>query len=226
MTDTTSGQLVLDGRRGLRWLRAQLRLRPGRVLVAIDGLLGSGKTSLADELADLIAECGLDTIRISLDDFLNPQAVRYAQGRTSAQGFYEDSYDLDTFIADVLEPLSNEGSGRYRAAAYDHLHEAPAHTPWKVAPDDAVVIIDGTLLHCKRFATDRHHKAWDLSVWLQVPFDETYRRLHETLGVSDDPHDPANARYYDGQLLYLRDCDPARKADLVIDNTTRHEPVD
>lgn len=226
MTDTTHDQVTLDGRAGLRWLRSRLRLKPGRTMVAIDGLLGSGKTSFADELAGLIGECGINTVRISLVDYLNPQDVRYAQGRTSPKGFFEDSFDLDLFMAEVIEPLGQEGSGRYRAAAYDRDRETPVRSPWRVAPESAVIIIDGTLLHCPRFAVDRSHKLWDLSVWLEVPFVEAYRRLHETLGVNQDPQDASNARYYEGQLIYLRECDPSAKADLIIDNSTRHAPVD
>lgn len=211
---------------GLKWLRAKVRTRAGRTLVGIDGVDGAGKTTFADELAALIAECGNEVIRISLDDYLNSQSVRYAQGRTSPRGFYEDSYDYVKFHDEVLEPLANDGSGRYRKAAYDLAHEAPVNSPWLVAPDNAVVIIDGMFLHRKDFAVSRTKKVWDVSAWLDVPFEETYRRLHEKEGFSEDPHDPRNARYYEGQLLYIRECAPADKADVVIENATPHAPVD
>ncbi|MDQ7993350.1 MAG: uridine kinase [Propionicimonas sp.] len=216
----------LDAAAGLKWLRSKVRTRAGRTLVGIDGVDGAGKTTFANELAGLLAECGNEVIRISLDDYLNPQSVRYAQGRTSPQGFYEDSYDYEKFHDEVLEPLGMEGSGRYRTAAYDLAHETPVRSPWLVAPDDAVVIIDGIFLHRREFATSRTRKVWDLSVWLDVPFEEAYRRLHNRLGVSEDPHDPRNARYYEGQMLYIRDDRPADKADLVVDNSSPHDPVD
>jgi len=211
---------------GLKLLRSKLRTRAGRTLVGIDGIDGSGKTTFANELAVLVAECGNEVIRISLDDYLNPQSVRYAQGRTSPLGFFEDSYDYTKFHDEVLEPLGAEGSGRYRTAAYDLEHETPVRSPWRVAPDDAVVIIDGMFLHRKEFASARTRKVWDVSVWLDVPFEEAYRRLHDRLGVSEDPHDPRNARYYEGQLYYIKECHPAEKADVVVDNSSPHAPVD
>ncbi len=222
----TDAATRLDAAGGLKWLRARLRSRPGRTLGGIDGLDGSGKSTFADDIASMVAECGASTIRISLARYLNPQSVRYAQGRTSPRGFYEDSYDYQKFHDEVLEPLGREGSGRYRTAAYDLETEAPVTSPWQVAPDEAVVIIDGLFLHRKEFATSRTQKVWDYSVWLDVPFEEAYRRLHDREGFSVDPRDPSNARYYEGQKLYLQECRPQEKADVVIENSQPHAPVD
>lgn len=216
----------LEAGAALKWLRAKIRPRSGRTLVGIDGVDGAGKTTFANELAELLRESGLEVIRISLDDYLNPQTLRYAQGRESAKGYFEDSYDYQRFNDEVLEPLAHDGCGRYRTEAYDLGTEKPVVSPWKVAPDDAVVIIDGMFLHRDEFCGPRSAKRWDLSVWLDVPFEESYKRLAARNGISPDPEDPKNARYYRGQLLYMTQCDPARRADLVVENASPHAPID
>lgn len=227
MSDGPSSEATrLDAPGGLKWLRGRLRTRTGRTLVGIDGVDGSGRATFADDIAAMVTECGTSVIRISLKKYLNPQSVRYAQGRTSPRGFYEDSYDYQKFHDEVLEPLGREGSGRYRTAAYDLASESPVQSPYLIAPDDVVVIIDGTFLHRREFATSRTSKVWDFSVWLDVPFEEAYRRLHDREGLSADPHDPSNARYYEGQLLYQRECRPEEKADLVIENSHPHTSID
>jgi uridine kinase len=66
--------------------------------VAIDGVDGAGKTMLADALADAIEP---RPARLSIDDFLNPEEVRWAQGRRSPVGYFYDSHDLDAFVAAV-----------------------------------------------------------------------------------------------------------------------------
>ena len=58
---------------------------------------------------------GRPAIRASVDDFHNPQSLRYARGRYSPDGFYLDSYDYDSFRRLLLEPLSPGGSGQYAA---------------------------------------------------------------------------------------------------------------
>ena len=217
----------LDASSALKWLRANIRSRAGRTLVGVDGVDGAGKTTFADELAELLKESGLEVIRISMDHYLNPQSKRYAQGRSSAKGYFEDSYDYERFSDEVLEPLGHGGSGRYRTAAYDLSSESEVKSPWRVAPDHAVVIIDGMFIHRDELCSSKKKKVWDLSVWLEVPFQESFHRLAgRDQKLDADPEDPRNARYYQGQLLYLQSCDPAHRADIVVENAVPHEPVD
>jgi uridine kinase len=165
-------------------------------------------------------------IRITLNNYLNPQSKRYAQGRFSGKGYFEDSYDYDRFTAEVLEPLSADGSGRYRTAAYDVDAECEVHSPWQVAPDDAVVIVDGLFLHRLAWCPQTGRKLWDLSAWLDVSFEEAFRRLAERDGRSPDLDDPVNSRHHNGQLLYLSDCEPAKHADIVVDTTGPRSDAD
>ena len=203
----------------LSWLVSRIRPRAGRTMVAIDGVDGAGKTSFADDLAAELTDSGLTVIRVSFDDFLNPPEVRYAKGRTSPEGFIADTYDYERFIDDVLEPLGSEGCGRYRARSYDFAGETPLSPPWQVAPDAAVVVVDGMFLHRDRLRNARGRKVWDLSVWLQVPPEVSVRRLAERDGSPSEVDDPRIARYVEGQRLYIERYHPAERADLVIDNT-------
>lgn len=86
----------------------------GIVRVAIDGVDGAGKTTLADALAPLVAAQGRAVVRASVDDFHHPRALRYARGRHSPDGFYLDSYDYDSFRMLLLDPLSPGGSASTR----------------------------------------------------------------------------------------------------------------
>lgn len=71
--------------------------------VAIDGPDAAGKTTLADELAPLIARSGRRVSRISADAFLRPPVERHRRGRFSPEGYYEDSFDLGALRAAVLD---------------------------------------------------------------------------------------------------------------------------
>lgn len=204
---------------GLSWLVSRIRPRAGRTMVAIDGVDGAGKTTFAGDLAAELTDSGLTVIRISLDNFLNPAEVRHAQGRTSPEGFIADTYDYERFIDDVLEPLSSEGCGRFRDRSYDYATETPLSPPWQVAPDAAVVVVDGLFLHRDRLRNARGRKIWDLSVWLDVPFEESVRRLAERDGSPSEVDDPRIRRYVEGQRLYIERYRPAERADLVIDNS-------
>ena len=191
--------IQLDGRGALRWLRSRLRQRPGRTLVAIDGLPGAGKTSFAADLAEALSDSGAECIRISLDD--------YALTAT------DDPETITKFLEDVIEPRTCDGSGRYRTAALDD-----AGLPrWACAGDQAVVLVDGRCLHAPVFANTAGDRPWQLSVWLEVPVEEANdRRSPES----------ATAAPRLEQLRYLRECEPARHADVVVDNRRPHLPID
>ena len=76
-----------------------------------------------------------------------------------------------------------------------------------------MLVVDGIFLH-----RDELVARWDASVFLEVPFEETFRRMAVRDGCPADPADPANARYLEGQRLYLARCGPHLRATWVVDN--------
>lgn len=198
---------------------SRLPRRSGSVRVGIDGVDGSGKTTFADSLADHLRAAGRAVVRIREDDFLNPRAVRYRLGRDSPEGYLADSYDLDRLRSDVLDPFGPGGGGRYRERSLDLAADAALDPPWLQAPSDAVLVVDGMFLH-----RDELVGTWDVSVLLDVPFEETCRRMALRDGSHPDPEHPTMRRYVEGQRLYLARCRPAERATFVIDNTDVAEP--
>ena len=200
----------LPGWDALRWLRSRIRLRPGRTLVGVDGLAGSGKTTFADELGALISECGLEVVRIPLDPYLTPGEP----ATVTAEAF-------DAVVEDVLQPLGAGGSGRYRRPP-----AGDAVGRWACVPEEAVVIVDGLFLHHPSLAAAGSPRTWDFSVWLEVPIEQAYARLHQLRGSDPDPRSPSSLPSATVQLQYIDACDPAGHADLVVDNSRPHASTD
>jgi uridine kinase len=183
------------------------------VLVAVDGVDGSGKTTFAAQLADRYAELDRTAHVVHLDDFLNPRAVRYRLGRDSPEGYFSDTYDLDTFMAGVLEPLSGRGGRSIRLRAFDHRTDRPIQDEPTFVVADAVVIVEGMFLH-----RDELVDVWDMSVFLDVPFEVSVARMAERDGTNSNPEDPSVRRYVEGQRIYLARCTPAQRATHVVAN--------
>ncbi|MGA7147624.1 MAG: uridine kinase [Microbacterium sp.] len=195
----------------------------GRVVVAIDGIDGAGKTTFADGLAEVFAEEGAAVYRASIDGFHRPRAERYAQGRTSPEGYYRDSYDYATFRRALLDPFRDgaqtAGATGFQLAAFDVLRDSPVESQWVTAPRDAVLVIDGIFLHRPEL-----RGLWDWSVWLDVPEAAACARLALRDGSDPDPRAAANARYRDGQALYLHEARPELAASVVVDNADLDHP--
>ncbi len=206
----------------LAYLRAVVlqRRAEGILRVAITGVDGVGKTRLADALAPLLDGAGLPAIRVSIDGFHQPRAVRYARGRHSPEGFYLDSFDIHAFRAAVLDPLGPGGDRRYRIAAFDHHTDRVVDTPLQTAPVPSVLLVDGIFLLRPELVHD-----WDLAIYLDAPFAASFARQAARDGTPADEHHPQNARYRQGQLIYVERCDPKARADIVVDYTDLSTPV-
>ncbi|MDQ1204081.1 uridine kinase [Microbacterium sp. SORGH_AS_0862] len=201
-------------------LRAELRQhhRRGRLLVAVDGRDGAGKTLFADALADVLREDGSTVFRASADDFHRPRAERHARGRTSAEGHYRDSYDTDALLARLLRPF--RAGAPFVTATHDLDEDRAVDLAAESAPADAILVVDGLFL-----LRPELRDVWNWSVWLDVPLDVAFRRMAERDGSDPDPLGASNARYREGFDLYLQDGDPRGRASVILDNTDPRHPV-
>jgi uridine kinase len=193
-------------------VRIRERAAPGILRVGIDGVDGAGKTTFADRLAQVLEAIGVVVIRASVDGFHNPRDVRYARGKESPEGFYRDSYDYAAFRRELIEPLGPGGSGRYRRAVFDVKTDQPVDKPLETAPRAGVLLVDGIFLHRPEL-----RGAWDLTVFLDVPFEQSFRRMAQRDGSDPNPLSVLNRRYFLGQKLYLDECTPQTRASILVD---------
>jgi len=208
-----------------RELRDRVRRRypAGRVIIAIDGLDGAGKTVFADGLAEVFAETGDAVFRAGIDGFHRPRAERYASGRRSPEGFYRDSYDYATFRRVLIDPFRDgaqtAGTTGFQLTAFDLARDAPVESQWVTAPLDAVLVVDGIFLNRAEL-----QDLWDWSVWLDVPVGVAYARMALRDDSDPDPDAPSNARYRQGQELYLAEARPREAASVIVDNADLAHP--
>lgn len=192
---------------------------PHPVRVAIDGVDGVGKTKLADELVNPVETRGRPVIRASVDGFHNPRSVRYRLGPNSPEGYFRDSFNYAALTAVLLAPLGPGGTRLYRRAVFDYRIDSELATPFETAGQDAILLFDGVFLHRPELLS-----YWDLSIFLDAPFEVTIPRAAARDGSSPHVGAPENRRYVEGQQLYLRTCEPRREATIVIDNQDLASP--
>lgn len=187
--------------------------------VAIDGVDGAGKTVFADKLGRTLETCGAGVIRASADGFHHPRSIRYRRGRYCPEGFYRDSYNYATLKRLLLDPLSPGGSGHYVPAVFDHRSDSSISLAARQAVAGDIFIFDGIFAHRPEL-----RGYWDLSVFLDVSFEESIKRLVKRDGGPTDTLAPLNRRYIEGQRRYLQECAPADHATVVIDNNELATP--
>lgn len=197
-----------------------LSLTQDRVMVGIDGPDASGKTTLANQLADTLA---VPTLRVSIDGFHHPRELRYRRGDLSAEGYYHDSFDYSALLGDCLRPF-HDGAARVQTARYDHRADADNSVHASEVAARAVLIFDGVFLLCKQL-----RDLWTLSVYIRVSPAESLRRARirdlELFGSHEEIERRYLGRYLPGQELYRNEVDPEVAAQIVVDNERTDAPV-
>ncbi|MFC7245566.1 cytidylate kinase family protein [Catellatospora aurea] len=191
--------------------------------VAIDGPPAAGKTTLADELADVLRKRGREVIRATIDDFVFPRARRYPRGEYSAEGCYLDTHDHDALNRVLLDPLGPGGDRRFQHAVYDRTADTVLSPPAKRAPADAVLVFDGVFL-LRPELVDR----WDLRVFVSTELGRTVdRAVIRERGVSSraEVERRWRERYIPSQQLYFAAVRPTDRADIIVHNDEPQHPV-
>jgi uridine kinase len=192
--------------------------------VAIDGRTASGKTTLADELAERLVAKGREIIRTSIDGFHRPKVERYARGRHSAEGYYYDARDLDAINSLLLSPLGADGSREYRTASFDLVNDLPIEQATKFASSDAILIVDGTFLQRPELAD-----SWDITVFVETTEEASEQRGvgrdMQLLGGMEAARHMYAVRYQPAYSLYESMCRPAARADAVFNNEDVAHPI-
>lgn len=192
--------------------------------VGVDGVDASGKTTLADSLADYLKSINANIIRASIDDFHNPRAVRYAKGRNSAEGYYKDSFNNKAIIDNLLAPLGENGDLKYKTAVFDFKTDSEVVLPLETAKPDSILIMDGVFLFRPELAG-----YWDLKIFLEADFkitvDRAKKRDGYLLGSENEIIEKYEKRYVPGQKMYFKEAKPQEKSDIIIDNSDFKSPV-
>lgn len=199
--------------------------RPHPVRVAIDGCSAAGKTTLADELAQVLRDrTDREIVRAGIDYFKRAFALRTAYPVDSPEGYYLDTWDNEAIRDRLLIPLGPGGDRRYTTAIMEPSARAALESPIEVAADDAVLLADGAFL--QRPELDAY---WDLRVYVDVSFDVVLRR-----GIERDQQWMTSAaaaeqrylnKYIPGERLYVDQLNPRDRAQVVIGNEDPASPT-
>ncbi len=175
------------------------------LLIGIDGIDGSGKSTFADELAIWLINEGASVVRATVDSFHNPRSVRYGRGRGSPSGFYLDSHNLQALSDRLLGPLRTGVGGEYRTACFDEPSDTSIDPPPIPITGDEILLFDGIFV-CRPELTD----FWDSVIYLDG-------------STRVDPKRPD--RYRSGMAMYHEATNPTDRAELVIDNNDLANPA-
>jgi uridine kinase len=192
------------------------------LLVGIDGKDASGKTTFANNLASVLrSQTNREIIRVSLDDFFQPRAIRSHQ-EDQARGCYDDTFDITGILNYLLLPVQSNGT--YTTKIFDYKSDSSVEVVTASASSDAIFVIDGVFLQRPEF-----RDYWDYTVLLDVSDETAIERgaVRDTgrIGDLESARQKYIKRYIASQKIYYDECDPQKRASIVVDNTDYENPV-
>lgn len=198
------------------------------LLVGINGIDGSGKTSIARNITEYLSDIGKSVITVSIDDFHNCKKKRYARGSDSPEGYYYDSMNFEEFKTKLLEPIKQalEFPIKVYSKTFD-LHSDKAQNIENSVLEDSIVIVEGVFLF-KPDMIDFFN--------VKIFIDAKRKVITERMIVRDLASDATSLeienyrtrieqKYMAGQDIYLSESDAKNKADIVIDNNDYKNPI-
>jgi len=193
------------------------------IRVAISGITASGKTTFANELAEELRRRKKEVVRTSIDNFHNPRAIRYRQGKDSAIGYYEDAHDYQAFKEKLLIPLGENGNRQYQIVSLDLEKDEYVNPEQQLATDDTIFIVDGTFLLKKELI-----HLFDYKIFVQTDFELARKRGAKRETIAFGSYEKAEAvflnRYHAASSLYLNEHSPQENADIVVNNNDVEAP--
>ena len=193
------------------------------IKVAISGITASGKTTLANELAEELRRRKKEVVRTSIDNFHNPRAIRYRQGKDSAIGYYEDAHDYQALMEKLLIPLGENGDRQYQTISLNLEKDEYVNAEKQVAKDDTIFIVDGTFLLKKELI-----HLFDYKIFVQTDFELARKRGAKRETIAFGSYESAETmflnRYHAASGLYLKEHNPQENADIVVNNNDIGSP--
>jgi len=193
-------------------------------LVAIDGMVAAGKTRIAKELIFPLQRSKRQIISVSLDDFQNPVQIRYRRGRDSAEGYYYDAYNYETFLEAVVNPLQPEGDRRIRRTLISFNASLEVQPEYITVAEDAIILCEGVFLMRPEL-----FDFWDLRIFVDITLETALQRAVEReileVGSYEKVRQIYEKRFFAGQRIYFDRCRPLQRVDMIIDNNDFRNPV-
>lgn len=201
------------------------RARHGLVVVGINGMAGSGKTTLAGALAARLKREAVEVCPVSVDDFHNSRAHRYRRGALSPEGYYRDSINFEAFRDSLLRPAFEAAHFPVacRTKHWDLQRDKEDRRDAELA-EGSVLLTEGIFLFRPELARYMHLRIY-VHADEAVIIDRVRRRDLALFGSADAIEARYRTKYLPGERLYHSEVAPQNVAHFHLDNNDVQNPM-
>lgn len=176
-----------------------------RLILGIDGLSRSGKTTLVKQLVQKLKEEKIPSYVFHIDDHIVNRNKRYHTGNEEWYEYYQLQWD----VPGLSDQLFNKIKGNRSFSLSYYLDESDTQLNKRVIlPETCVVIIEGVFLQRKEW-----RNYFDFLVYLDCPREKRFNREGNETKKNLSKFEN---RYWKAEEFYLNLERPMENADLVL----------
>jgi uridine kinase len=178
-----------------------------RVVLGIDGLSRSGKTTFVRCMEQFLKEENISVCIFHIDDYIVERKKRYNTGNEEWYEYFNFQWDVEMLTENLFKRLKD--ANELHLLAYEYSSDT--HKLQKTSiPHTCLIIIEGVFLQRKEW-----RNFYDLIVYLDCPREKRFHRESEETQKNMDKFEK---RYWKAEEYYLKVFSPMGQADLIIQN--------
>jgi len=193
-----------------------IKYSPQKILVVgIDGLGGSGKSTIVNSLKQLLQNNNYKTVVLHIDDFINKRDIRYNISNEEWYCYYNIQWRYDYLIKEILYPIKESTEIDKQIEIYDKENDTYYLEHTRI-PIGSILLLEGVFLQRKEV-----EPYLDYIIYIQVPKDVRLSRVicrDKYIGDIEDIKLKYEKRYFPAEDKYIKEYSPAVNADLIINN--------
>lgn len=188
---------------------------PKYYIVGISGIDCSGKSTVADQLSQMLNNGGFTTYTVHVDDFLYERKIRNANSN-QADGYYYETFNFNKLFGEIIIPLRKREKFCKLVEVLDWENDTNYTKEYKF-DTPCIVIVEGVLLFKKQFVN-----LFDYKIWIDIDFElglSRALRRERDVNYYKDKEEIINRylnRFYEGQKLYFEYDEPSKSCDYII----------
>lgn len=178
-----------------------------KVVLGIDGLSRSGKTTIVRSMEQHIQEKDILSCVLHIDDYIVEREKRYSTGNEEWYEYYNLQWDVEWLKENLFKRLKEYNE--LKLLTYDSISDSQKLYSIKI-PDTCLIIIEGVFLQRKEW-----RNYFDFMIYLNCVREERFKR--ESVDTQKNI-EKFEKRYLKAEDYYMKTVSPIEQADLVIHN--------
>lgn len=181
-------------------------------VVGIDGLGGSGKSTISEKICAKLEDYKFNTILLHIDDFITMREVRYNPAYPEWKCYYDLQWRYE-YLVEAVNTIKDGTKNQVAVELYDKENDNYFKQSYDVT-ERTIVIVEGIFLQRKELKG-----IFDFMIYIDIPETVRLERVLKRdtyIGNEQQIVDKYQNRYFPAERKYFIEYQPNKSADYVI----------